>query len=302
MMHGEHPYSATEPTSFGHDFMSLSMVDMIGPFQDIISWLVSSRMENVRSTINNQFVADPSRVDVNDIRASAIGRVIRLKQAAIGTPIKDSIEQLRVQDVTTGHISDIQTMRVLADTITGVNDNMRGIQTAGGRRSATEARMSMQAGASRLSQHAMRISAQGLGSIAQQSIFNIQQFMPAKMWMEVAGLDGEMQSIMATPDMLVGSFNHQVSDGSLPFDKTAMLEEWKEILFGVARDPELRASYDLGKIFQFVAELGGAKNISAMKRQPQTQATATADPASDPNMQAIGPAQPAMPLNGQSLF
>ncbi len=59
MMHGEHPYSATEPTSFGHDFMSLSMVDMIGPFQDIISWLVSSRMENVRSTINNQLVADP---------------------------------------------------------------------------------------------------------------------------------------------------------------------------------------------------------------------------------------------------
>ena len=301
MIHGEHPYSATEPTSFGHDFMSLSMVDMIGPFQDIISWLVSSRMENVRSTINNQFVADPSRVDVNDIRASAIGRVIRLKQAAIGTPIKDSIEQLRVQDVTTGHISDIQTMRILADTITGVNDNMRGIQTAGGRRSATEARMSMQAGASRLSQHAMRISAQGLGSIASQSIFNIQQFMPAKMWMEVAGLDGQMQSVQATPDMLVGSFNHQVSDGSLPYDKTAMLEEWKEILFGIARDPELRSQYDLGKIFEYVAELGGAKNISSMKRQPMTQASAQANPAADPNMQAIGPAQPAAPLNG-SLF
>jgi hypothetical protein len=71
---------------------------------------------------------------------------------------------------------------MLADTITGVNDNMRGIQTAGGRRSATEARMSMQAGASRLSQMAVRISSQGMTDMAEQMLMNIQQFMPDEMW------------------------------------------------------------------------------------------------------------------------
>src|SRR5205085_12475898 len=146
--------------SFGYDFMSISMHDMIGPFQDILSWLVSSRMENVRTAINNQFVADPARVEVNDIRNSPIGRIIRLKQTAIGLSVREAIMQLQVQDVTQGHIGDIQVMRILADTITGVNDNMRGIQTAGGRRSATEARMAMQNGASRLSQLAVRISGQ----------------------------------------------------------------------------------------------------------------------------------------------
>jgi len=306
MAHGMHPYVVSEPTSFGHDFMSLSMHDMIGPFQDILSWLVSSRMENVRVAINNMFVADPARVEVNDIRSSPIGRIIRLKQAAMGLPVKEAIMQLLVQDVTGGHISDIQTMRILADTITGVNDNMRGINTSGGRRSATEARQSMQAGAARLSQHSIRISGQAFQPLATQQILNIQQFMPQKMWVEVTGDDQMPSSQQMTPDMLVGSFNYQVSDGSLPFDKQALVEVWKEILFGVAQDPQLRAEWSISKIFRYVADLGGARNIDSFKNAMQPQlpgqmgnpfvAGASADPGSQPGMVPVAPAMPARPM------
>jgi hypothetical protein len=308
MAHNMHPYVASEPTSFGHDFMSLSMHDMIGPFQDILSWLVSSRMENVRVAINNTFVADPARVEINDARSSAIGRIIRLKQAAMGLPVREAIMQLMVQDVTQGHIGDIQTMRILADTITGVNDNMRGINTSGGRRSATEARQSMQAGAARLSQHAVRISAQGLQPLCHQMILNIQQFMPDKMWIEVTGDDGQPNSQQMSPDMLMGSFNYQVSDGSLPFDKMALIETWKEILFGIARDPELRAEWSMSEIFRYVADLGGARNIDSFKKQQlpaQPGATmngnpftagATANPGEQPGMVPIGAAMPAGPM------
>lgn len=299
MVHGMHPYSATEPTSLGHDFMSLSMADMIGTFQDIISWLVTSRMENVRASINNQFVADPARVDVNDIRSSAIGRVIRLKQAAMGLPINDAIRQLIVQDVTQGHLADLQTMRVLADTITGVNDNLRGIQTAGGRRSATEARIAMQSGASRLSSLAIRVSSQSFQPMVLQMISNIQQFMPDEMWVETTGDDGQQISSALSPDRLCGSFNFQISDGSLPYDKTAMVEVWKEIMFGIAQDPELRAGWDLNKIFEYTAELGGAKNISSFKKQQMAlpaPAGAMADPAAA-GMAPVGAAMPAGPIS-----
>lgn len=278
MIHSMHPMVCTEPTSFGHDFMSVSMHDMIGPFQDILSWLVSSRMENVRTSINNMFAADPSRVEVNDIRSSPIGRVIRLKAQAMGLPIREAIQQIIVQDVTSGHFADIQTMRILADTITGVNDNMRGIQTAGGRRSATEARMAMQNGASRLSEMAIRISAQGLQPLSQQMILNIQQFMPDTMWIETTGDDGNPSAQQITPEMIVGQFNYQVSDGSLPYDKTALVEIWKEIMFGIAKDPELRQNYSLTDIFRYVADLGGAKNIDSFKRQAQQQPTVGGNP------------------------
>lgn len=305
MIHSMHPFVCTEPASFGHDFMSISMHDMIGPFQDILSWLVSSRMENVRTAINNTFAADPARIEINDIRASPIGRIIRLKQTAMGLPIKDAIMQLAVQDVTMGHINDIQVMRILADTITGVNDNMRGIQTAGGRRSATEARMAMQNGASRLSQMAIRVSGQAFQPLAQQMIMNIQQFMPDKMWIETTGDDGMPNSRQLTPEMIVGQFNYAVSDGTLPYDKTALVEIWKDIMFGVAKDPELRQNYDLPKIFNYVAELGGAKNIDSFKRQMAAQPTvggnpfmtgAEANPGAVPGRQPLALAAPSSPL------
>lgn len=297
MVHGQHPYVAEEPTSFGHDFMSLSMADMIGNFQDILSWLVTSRIENVRATVQNSFAVDPARIDLNDIRSSVIGRTIRMKQTAMGLPVKEAIMQIITQDVTQGHLADMQNMRVLADTITGVNDNMRGIQTAGGRRSATEARIAMQNGGGRLSQHAIRISAQGYHPMCEQMISNIQQFMPDEMWVEVAGTDGLLQSTAMTPNDLVGSYNYQISDGTLPFDKQALVEVWKELLMGVAQDPELRQAYSIDRIFEHTAEMGGAKNVSSFRRQqPQMQAGAAANPGGDPNMQPLGPAMPTAPL------
>lgn len=303
MIHNMHPMAACEPTSFGHDFMSVAMHDMIGPFQDVLSWLVSSRMENVRAAINNQFIADPARVDINDVRASPIGRVIRMKQTAQGLPIKEAIEQVVVNDVTRGHLTDIQTLRILADTITGVNDNLRGIQTAGGRRSATEARQSMQAGAQRLSSMAIRISAQAFAPLAQQMIMNIQQFMPDRMWVEMTGDDGVPASTQLTPEMLVGSYNYQVSDGTLPYDKMALLETWKEIMFGIAKDPELRQNYSLPQIFRYVAELGGAKNIDSFKAQAMPaqpglplQAGAAANPGAQPGAVPLGAAMPPGPI------
>lgn len=294
MYHRRHPYALSEPNSFGYDFMSLSMGEMITCFQDILSWLVSSRMENVRAAINNTFIVDPARVEVNDIRASTIGRIIRMKQAAVGLPIQQAIEQLVVQDVTGGHLADIQTIRMLADTTTGVNDNLRGIQTQGGRRSATEARMSMQAGATRLSQMAVRISSQKMLPMAQQMIMNIQQFMPPEMWIEVTGDTGKRRGMSVTPDMLAGSFNYQVSDGSLPMDKAALVEVWKEILFGIARDPELRQRFNLVEIFKYTAELGGAKNIDSFEAPPPALPQ-IAPPGQEPGGQPVGAAMPALP-------
>lgn len=294
MAHERHPVAVAEPTSFGHEFGGLSFADFIGPFQDMISWLVNSRMENVRTTVNNQFVVDPGRVEMQDLRQPAPGKAIRLKQAAIGSDVREALQQLSVMDVTQGHFQDMQLLRMLGDATTGINDNMRGIQTAGGRRSATEARMAMQAGASRLAQLAVRISSQSMDDICNQMIVNMQQFMPDEMWIELSGDETSQEtgtSTLLKPDMIVGSFNYQISDGSLPYDKMAMVETWKEILMAVMQDPELRQQKDVVKIFDHIAQLGGAKNINSFNRQQQSF------PAGQPPAGAIpaGPAMPQMP-------
>lgn len=299
MAHGMHPVAVTEPTSFGHEFGSIALADFITPFQDVLSWLVNSRMENVRTTINNQFVVDPFRIEMQDLRAPAPGKAIRLKQSAIGTPVDEAIKQLTVMDVTQGHVNDISLMRMLADTVTGVNDNLRGVNQ-GGRRSATEARISMQAGASRLSQIAIRVSSQGLSDICNQMIMNVQQFMPQDMWVEMSGDEGP-QSTLLHPDMIVGQYNYQVSDGSLPYDKTALLEVWKEIMFGVAADPELRQNFDLAKIFEYTAVLGGAKNVAQFKKQLANMPQGFGPGQPPQGALPAGPALPALPAPTSQL-
>lgn len=292
-MHERHPFVVGEPTTLGHDFMSLSMSEMISVFQDLLSWLVSSRMENVRASIANSYVFDPARVEVNDIQSSAIGRMIRLKQSAMGLPVGEAIKQLQVNDVTGGHFTDINIIRTLADSATGVNDNLRGIQQGSGRRSATEARITMQAGASRLSQLAMRLSGQSFNGLAEQMISNIQQWMPKDLWMEFSGDDGTNTSSPVDLNSLVGSFNYQISDGSLPLDKGALIDQWKEILMGIAQDPELRQNWDINEIFRYVAELAGAKNIDSFKKQ---QRPTIAPPGMDPSGgEAAGVPAPQLP-------
>lgn len=160
--------------------------------------------------------------------------------------------------------------------------------------------MAMQAGASRLSQMAVRISTQALDDMAAQMILNIQQFMPDEMWLELSGdEDTPGSSTLLKPDMIAGSFNYQISDGSLPYDKMALLETWKEILIAVMQDPELRQAKDVQKIFDHIATLGGAKNIKQFNRQqsfPPGQPPAGAIP--------VGAAQPTKPnfTGGQQLL
>ena len=130
--------------------------------------------------------------------------------------------------------------------------------------------MAMQAGASRLSQMAVLVSNQALVDICDQMVLNIQQFMPDEMWIEMSGDENEPAgSTLLKPDMIAGSFNYQISDGSLPYDKMALVETWKEILMAVMQDPELRQSKDVVRIFDYIAELGGAKNIKQFNRQQQ---------------------------------
>jgi hypothetical protein len=62
-----------------------------------------------------------------------------------------------------------------------------------------------------------------------------------------------------------------VHDGTLPLDRIAMLDIWKEIMLGVLQDPELRQSYSVPKLFEYIAELGGAKNIKSFRIQQMDQ-------------------------------
>jgi len=266
--HDMHPVVIIEPFGMGYSFGSAGMADYIGPIQDSMSWFLNSHMENVRTSINNQLIVDPNVVEMQDVRRPGPGKLIRLKNTALNRDVRTAVAQLPVQDVTRGHIASMETFFEIGQRISAVSENLLGLQDSGGRKTATEVRTASEAAASRLASLARVISAQGVTALTNQMSQNTQQWMSEEFYVRVVGEDGSKYPLKITPDGITGDFHYPVHDGTLPLDRVALLDIWKQIFEGALQDPELRQTYSVPKLFEFIAELGGAKNIRSFRLQP----------------------------------
>ena len=265
--HDMHPVSVIEPYETGYGFGNLGLVDYTSPLQDLMSFLVNSHMANVRTAINNMLVVDPSMVEMQDLRGDGdnSGRIIRLKRAAFGQDVRTAITQLAVTDVTAGHMRDLQSLLQFGAFLTAISENLMGVQDQGGRKTATEVRTSGEAAGSRLAAHARVISCQGVVDLTEQMAVNTQQYLDEGFYIELVGEEGKRVPLKVDPSQLNGDFHYPVNDGTLPIDRTALLDVWKEIMMVVGRDQELRQQYSMSEIFEWVAELGGARNIQSFR-------------------------------------
>lgn len=262
--HGQHPVSVAEPNAFGHSFGQIGTADLNAPIQDLLSWMVNSHMFNVRASLNNFFFVDPHRVEMDDFLDPQPGGIIRLKNTPFGqVDMRNIVQQMPVGDVTRAHLSDFQLIKGIGNDLTGAGDNMRGMQDSGGRKTATEVRTSFEAGGSRLASRAMLYGAMGISPGASQMSSNFQQYLSQEMELRVLGANGQEHSVRITPQGLEGDFFFPIHDGTLPMDKVAMLDTWKELFMGIVQDPtgQMQQQYNAPAIFRFMAKLSGAQNI-----------------------------------------
>lgn len=274
--HDRHPVSVAEPGSFGYGFGQVGTADMIGPIQDSLSWFLNSHVYNVRAALNNMFLVDPSRIEMQDLKNPGPGKLIRIKRSAYGQDIRQFFQQLNVHDVTGQHVQSMEAFFRLGDTLAAINDNLRGIQEAGGRKTATEVRTSNEAGASRLAARARLISAHAITDLAEQMTLNLQQLQTMEFYLQVVGPATAMsEPISIGAPQIEGNFQFPVNDGTLPIDRVALLDVWKELFGIIVSNPLLIQRYDIGKVFEHIAELGGARNVSefslAVPNQMQAQ-------------------------------
>lgn len=270
-LHGKHPVAVAEPYNVGYTFGGPSIAEYLAPMQDSMSWFINSHIFNVRAVLQNRYVVDPATIEMQDLKTGEPGGIIRTKPTAMGRDVRELITQLGVQDVTQGHVKDAQLFMRMGDTLSSVSDNMRGIQSQGGRKTATEVRTSAEAGASRLASHTILISAQALVSLTEMMSINYQQYLSQPFYVQVTGMRGLEHPLVISPEMIIGDFHYPIHDGTLPLDRIALLDVWEKIFVGVSQDPQLRANYNVGAIFEWIAELSGAKNLSRFKLTPDEQ-------------------------------
>jgi hypothetical protein len=144
-----------------------------------------------------------------------------------------------------------------------------GAVNSGGRKTATEVRSSTTFGITRLKTMCEWFSAVGFSPLTKKLIMSTQQLMEGERQYRIVG-DQRLwggQYIPINPDLIRGFYDFVPVDGTLPVDRFAQVNLWQTLLSNMARVPGALQSYDISRIFAFVAQLGGLKNIDRFRIQ-----------------------------------
>lgn len=269
LYHNRFPFDVLEMEPDAYAQVSRSLMESMEPMNDAMTWLLNSHMFNVRAAINDQLIVDPSMVVMKDIENPAAGRVIRLKPAAYGRDIRTFMQQLNVHDVTQQNVPSMQLMGDMIQRLTGVTDNIMGMVNAGGRKTATEVRQSTSFGINRLKTICEFYSMMGFAPLTQKLIQSTQQLYTAERKYRTVGDLASFSDkfVMVDPASIAGFFDFIPVDGSLPVDRFAQANMWQMMLGQMSKVPQVMQTYDLGKLFGWVATLAGLKNVNQFRIQ-----------------------------------
>jgi hypothetical protein len=267
-LHTKFPFSVIPLEPEGYGLFTRGIPEIIEPVQNTVDWLINSHFYNVRAVLNNKVVVDPSRVVMKDFMSTKPGGVVRLKPEAYGTNPEDAWSQLTIGDVTQGHLNDFQTMLGVGERTVGINDQIMGMLATGGRKTATEVRTSTSFGVNRLKTIAEWMSEVGVDPLSMMLVQNTQQYYDGEQKFKIAGdllSQKEAQFMTVTPDLIAGNYNFVPIDGTLPVDRQAQANLWKELFVQMRNFPQLMLRYDMGGIFEHIAQLAGLRNIKRFR-------------------------------------
>jgi hypothetical protein len=269
-LHCKFPFDVLESEVEGYGTFARGTPEILEPVQNTIDWLVNTHFFNVRQTLNNQFIVDPSKLVVKDVQRGGPGFIWRLRPEAYGSDLDKIFKQVPVTDVTRSHMADFQAMLGLGERITGVNDQIMGaLQTGSNRKTATEVRTTTSFGVNRQKTTTEYMSATGFAPHAQKLVQNSQQFYDVTAKLRRVGsfaVDAGEMFLNVSPQDIMGFYDLAPVDGALPVDKMAQANLWKEIMAGIRMmPPQVAMEYDWSRIFAWVANLGGIKNIQQFR-------------------------------------
>jgi len=271
--HDELPACVMELSQDRHMFSTPGVVSHLEDLQDYLSWLWNSHAENVRRTLNNQFIVDPSLVEISDLISPQPGLLARLRREAQGRPgsMEAAIKQIPVLDITRTHGQDMSSAIDLMQRVSAAPENLQGV-LARGEKTLGEQQMAVSAAQGRLRLEAQMGWLQGMNRATHQRISNIQQFMSQERWVSIVGaypralgLPADQKFLRVGPQEVQGQFTYGQVDMIVRQDEP-MLMALREIWMAVAKEPELRQRFDLVKLFEPMAQMAGIKNLEDYTR------------------------------------
>ena len=220
-------------------------------------------------------VVDPYLVNINDLKDPEPGKLIRLRRPAWGRGVDKVVQQLNVNDITRNNIGDSGYITQWMDRISGADQSMQGAQTTGGPERLTKGEFQGTRGSaiSRLQRIAMIIGMQFMQDIGTMFAVHTQQYMTQETYVSITGryrdqlkrqFGPNAERASASPFDLAVSYDLIVRDGSIPGGNFS--EAWIQMFQTIGTTPELMQQFDITRIFMYIAQQLGAKNVEDFRR------------------------------------
>lgn len=269
MWHNKFPFAVAETEVEGYATVKRGMMEIAQPLNNVMTWLFNSHFYSVRKSLNGDVVYDPSRLVASDLlNSDGTGSRIRVRPTAYGQDVRSMINIIGTgADVTGTHLRDTAVVGEMLQRVLGVSDNAMGATNPGGRKTATEIRQSNSGAINRMKTISEYLSASAFSPLTQLLLQTSQQMYSGEKKFRIAGdtVMNPRQFLNVTPDSIAGFYDYIPVDGTLPIDRFALVNMWGSLLSQVRNYPQIAQGYDMGRIFAWVAQLGGIKNIKQFK-------------------------------------
>lgn len=268
--HQSHPFVVYEPLGDGVTTDPIGLSDLIGSLEHTADFLVNSRIAGTKTALNQKILYNPSLVDIDKLARTDGGLFIPMKRSSLATDPRQGLLDFTPKNPATSNFADLELIIRIADMITGMNDNVRGMPNSGGRKSATEVRTTVQQSGGRQSVNAMRASSQALSRMGKMMVMNDVQFLSEDFEQELFGVEGNPNDKISLQDF-ASPFTFPIHDGIMPLDKQGILQQFAQVFQTIAGDQELRGEFDIQAMFKQVALLSGVQNVESFRRKQPPQ-------------------------------
>ncbi len=295
MNHRSYPVAVASPDYDGYSITPVSRMETVQGLQTTLNWMFNSHVANVRKSINDMLIVDPSLVTMADLENPDPGKLVRLRRSAWGRGVENAVKQLTVQDVTRGNMADAAQLMDMINRSTGAVDALQGIMRSGGeRRSAFEAKSTTGSALSRLQSLARVMGIQYMQDLAYFYASHTQQYMSEATALKATGTwpeelareYGQAGQVVVSPFDLLVDFDVVYRDGSTPTSGAENAEVWGQLMQQLLASEWANQVFDVPRIFIHVARLLGAKDVWSFVRNGGRVA-----PQIVPNEQILAQAQ-----------
>lgn len=278
--HGQFTYAVGESNPDLHTPFNPGNIENLEGIQRFMNWLLNSHFENIRKSLNDVLIYAPSYLEVEDLLNPGPARHIRLSQRGeelveMGVSPEHFVRQLAVADITTPHLQASQFLWEMVARMFATNDPEIGVPTQE-KKTLGEIQQFL-AGSSKRVAVAFRLyEVMALQPLVMRAVANRQQFTTLEQYYRITG---ELMMELGSPRHLIGpsdiqgNFDYAPRSELLPPDPAKTATAWSQILFGLAKFPQLWAPGPDGKvldprlIFNEVARNLGVKHVNQFYRQ-----------------------------------